>query len=306
MSNNIVVDDSVKITVKFVDIDSNGNQVEVSVDSIILDIIKSDGTIASVNSSEIIQLVAGNNSSFYYIFTPTIPDTYTLKFTGLYSVSGTVKSIVVEQKLYVSSVSEDYRPTVILGSNETITFAGDITPLYLDPDEIMSIFPDATPLEVAEIINKYSNEILYLYESTGSVPGSEVNFKTLEYIRAATACELSRTYGFGGDDEMSLTLGDFSITNKSIPRAAVNRDNATTWCQLATMLRKEILSLKAKSKAMQPKGLPVATKLGTSGKNIDPVSGRTVYLSDLELYGPGKAVTYKDDPMPRRGIRSYD
>jgi hypothetical protein len=306
MSNNIVVDDSVKISVKFIDIDSNGDQVEVEVDSVELEISKSDGTLVAVDSGDIIPITVGSTSGFYYIFTPTEADTYTVKYTGIYYVGLTEKQIVVEQKLYVSSTTEDYYPTVVLGSNETITFASEISPLYLDPESLLAYFPDATLLEIAEIIYNYSLEVKSMYNLTDSEDGSGLSFNVLEYIKAATACELTRTYGYGGDDEVSLHLGDFTVTNSSVPRKSVTRDNATTWCQIATALRKEMLATKVGAMAMQPKGLPTIAGLGSSGKQIDPETGKVIYLSDRELYGPGRRVTPKDDPMPRRGLRSYD
>ena len=40
--------------------------------------------------------------------------------------------------------------------------------------------------------------------------------------------------------------------------------------------------------------------------DIDPLTGKTIYLSDKELYGPGTTIISKDDPMPKRGLKSYD
>jgi hypothetical protein len=302
MSDSIVVDDSVKMTVRFKDTDINGNEIDVIVDFVSTEIKKSDDTIV-VNIVD----YALADSVYEYTFTPTEADTYSVKFTGKYYIDiSTTKEIVVEQKLYVSSTTEEFFPTVRLGSNETITFASEISPLYLDPESLLAYFPDATLLEIAEIIYNYSLEVKGMYNLTDSEDGSGLSFNVLEYIKAATACELSRTYGYGGDDEVSLHLGDFTVTNSSVPRKSVTRDNATTWCQIATALRKEMLATKVGAMAMQPKGLPTIAGLGSSGKQIDPETGKVIYLSDRELYGPGRRVTPKDDPMPRRGLRSYD
>jgi hypothetical protein len=300
MSENVVVDDSVKLTVKFKDIDSNGNEVPVSIDSISLEIKMSDSTLLSVDQNQIISI---STSEFYYIFTPTIADTYTIKFIGTYYVGLTAKQILVEQKLYVSSITEEYQPTIILGSDETITFAAGINPLYIDPESLLPFFPDASLLEIAEVIYNYSLEIKDIYSLEDSEDGTNLSFNVLEYIKAATACELSRTYGFGGDDEMSLSLGDLTITNRSLPRTSITRDNATSWCQVAAALRKEMLARKVSPRAMQPKGLPSDS---FSGKVTDPETGKIVYFSERELYGPGRKSTIKDDPMPKRGFRRYD
>lgn len=300
MSENVVVDDSVKLTVKFKDIDSNGNEVPVAINSISLEIKTSDSTLLAVNQSEIISI---SSSEFYYIFTPTVADTYTIKFIGTYYVGLTAKQILVEQKLYVSSIAKEYQPTIILGSDETITFAAGIDPLYIDPESLLPFFPDASLLEIAEVIYNYSLEIKDIYSLEDSEDGTNLSFNVLEYIKAATACELSRTYGFGGDDEMSLSLGDLTITNRSLPRTSITRDNATSWCQVAAALRKEMLARKVSPRAMQPKGLPTDS---FSGKVTDPETGKIVYFSERELYGPGRKSTIKDDPMPKRGFRRYD
>lgn len=300
MSDNVVVNDSIKLTVKFKDIDTNGNEVSVAINAISLEIKKSDSTNLSVDQAQIISV---STSEYYYIFTPTIADTYTIKFIGIYYSGAVAKQIVVEQKLYVSSVTEEYQPTVILGSDETIIFASGIEPLYIDPESILPFFPDASLLEIAEIIYNYSLEIKDIYSLDDSEDGSNLSFNVLEYIKAATACELSRTYGFGGDDEMSLSLGDFTVTNRSLPRTSVTRDNATSWCQVAAALRKEMLAKKVSPRAMQPKGLPGDS---FSGKTVDPETGKIVYFTERELYGPGRKSTIKDDPMPKRGFRRYD
>jgi hypothetical protein len=248
-TDRVVVSDTVRITVKFKDIDADGNEVELSLASNPQVIIK-DSSNTTVNSGTSTQI---SSSVFYYDYTPTIAGTYTVKFTGLLVNSN---SVVVEQKLYVSSTVEEYQPTIILKNDESITFAPDVTPLYLDPESLLAYFPDASLLEIGEIIHNYSTEVKAIYNLLDTEDGSNLSFTVLEYIKAATACELSRTYGLGGDDEMSLTLGDLSITNKSIPRNRVSRDNATTWCQISAALRKEMLAAKVGPKGFQPKNLP--------------------------------------------------
>lgn len=302
MSDSIVVDDSVKMTVRFKDTDLSGNEIDVIVDFVSTEIKKSDGTLVINIIDEPLAAAV-----YEYTFTPTEADTYSVKFIGKYYVDiSTTKEIVVEQKLYVSSTTQDFFPTVVLGSQETITFASEITPLYLDPESLKAYFPDASLLEIAEIINNFSLEVKGIYNLTDSEDGTNLNFNILEYIKAATACELTRTYGYGGDDEVSLHLGDLTITNSSVPRKSVTRDNATTWCQIATALRKEMLATKVGPRAMQPKSLPGNGRSTTSGKIPDSQSNKVFYLSDMELYGPGKTSPAQDDPMPKRGLRSYD
>lgn len=291
-TDRVVVSDTVRVTVKFKDIDSNGLEVELSPSTVSVTIKNSSGaTIISTSAT------SSTSSIYYYDYTPTIADTYTVKFTGILSNGNTV---VVEQKLYVSSVSEEYQPTIILKNDETITFAPDVTPLFLDPESVLAYFPDASMLEIGEIIYNYSTEVKAIYNLLDTEDGSGLSFTVLEYIKAATACELSRTYGLGGDDEMSLTLGDLSITNKSIPRNKVTRDNATTWCQIAAALRKEMLAAKVGPRGFQPKNLPGLSMYDSK------LTDKIVYPSGRELYDPNGTTNINDDPMPKRGFRSYD
>ena len=291
-TDRVVVSDTVRVTVKFKDIDSNGLEVELSPSTVSVTIKNSSGaTIISTSAT------SSTSSIYYYDYTPTIADTYTVKFTGILSNGNTV---VVEQKLYVSSVSKEYQPTIILKNDEIITFAPDVTPLFLDPESVLAYFPDASMLEIGEIIYNYSTEVKAIYNLLDTEDGSGLSFTVLEYIKAATACELSRTYGLGGDDEMSLTLGDLSITNKSIPRNKVTRDNATTWCQIAAALRKEMLAAKVGPRGFQPKNLPGLSMYDSK------LTDKIVYPSGRELYDPNGTTNINDDPMPKRGFRSYD
>jgi len=174
----------------------------------------------------------------------------------------------------------------------------------LNPEELQSYFPEASLMEIGEIVHFYSLEVKQLYSYNDDITGADLNFTTLEYIKAATACELSRTYSYGGDDDVSISLGDLSISSRSLPRSQITRGNATTWCQIAAALRKEMLTGKVGPKGFQPKGIPTSNI--ERMKNYDPQTGKTIYLGDRDLYGPGERVTMDDDPMPKRGLRSYD
>lgn len=298
MSNSLLVNDTVRIKVKFVDINSStGEQVEVSPVAVSVSIEDAEDSVVSSGPATPI-----TSSEYYYDFTPTEPGQYSIIFTGTMANS---TQIVVKQNIYVSDVDVDYRPSATLKSDEVISFAPDIAPLYIDPEEVLIYFPDASLLEIGELIHNYSLEIKSIFNLQDIDDGSELNFTIQEYIKASACCELSRTYGFGGDDELSLKLADLSITNRSNPRQSVNRGNATTWCQIAAALRKEIMAKRVGMRAVVPKGLP-AEKISNAGKNIDPETGAIIYLSDRELYGKGIRKTTKDDPMPSRGLRKYD
>ena len=89
-TDRVVVSDTVRVTVKFKDIDSNGLEVELSPSTVSVTIKNSSGaTIISTSAT------SSTSSIYYYDYTPTIADTYTVKFTGILSNGNTV---VVEQK----------------------------------------------------------------------------------------------------------------------------------------------------------------------------------------------------------------
>jgi hypothetical protein len=297
--SRVLINDNVRIKVKFVDTDPvTLEQTEVSPVSVSVTVLDSDGTqISSASATQI------TGSEYYYNFSTPNAGEYTIRFAGTLQ-NNTV--ISVSQQLYVSSITEEYKPSVTLRSEEIITFAPDIEPLYLDPEEILSIFPEAGLLEIGELVYNYSNEVKEIYSIQDSNTNPDLPFTVLEYIKASVCCELSRTYGFGGDDEMSLKLADLEITNRSAPRDVATRSNATTWCQIAASLRREILAKKVFIRGVQPKNLP-NKKTFTSGKTLDSQTGKLIYLSDKELYGPGRRTpTDPEDPMPDRGLRSYD
>lgn len=293
----ILVNDTVRLKVKFIDVDQNGNQIEVSPASVLLKIFDSNNTV--IVSEEPDSL---SSSEYYYDFTPTSAGTYKVSFIGTLSDN---TSINVNQQIYVSTPTEDYKPTVFLQQDETLTFAPDVAPLYIDPELLLPYFPDASLIEIGEFVHMYSLEVKEIYNLLDTDDGSTLSFTALEYIKAATACELTRVYGNGGDDELSVRLGDLSITNRSLPRTSLSRSNATTWCQIATILRKEMLAAKVGMRAVQPKGLPTMPTI-ESGRAVDPYTGSTVYLSDNDIYGPNALRTPKQNPIPERGLRKHD
>lgn len=294
---NILVNDTVRLKVKFIDVDTEGNQIEVAPASVLMSITNSNNEIiVSTNPTAL------NQYEYYYDYTPTTAGTYRVSFTGILENNTTIN---VNQQIYVSTPTEDYRPTVFLMQDETIYFAPDIEPIYLDPEQLLPYFPDASMLEVGEFIYTYSTEIKGIYKLLDTEDGSNIPFVALEYIRAATCCELTRVYGNGGDDELSVSLGDLSITNKSLPRTTLSRANATTWCQIAAMLRKEMLTTRVGIRAVQPKGIPSMPTIG-AGRNMDPYTGLSVYYTPRDLYGPTHIQTPDENPIPERGIRKHD
>jgi hypothetical protein len=77
MSNSVLVNDTVRIKVKFIDINSStGDQIEVSPESVYVSVENASGT-------QLINTSATSISSYeyYYDYTPSNPGQYTVTFT---------------------------------------------------------------------------------------------------------------------------------------------------------------------------------------------------------------------------------
>jgi hypothetical protein len=296
--SSVLVNDTIRIKVKFIDINaSTGEQISVTPNSVNAEIKKDDGTLVVSTAP-----TALSGSEYYYDFTPTTPDTYKIKFVG-YMSGGT--TITVNQQLYVSTSSDEYKPTITLKADEIMTFAPDVSPLYLSPEEILPLFPEASLIEIGELIHFHSLEVESIYGIKSTYEAGKLAYAAIEYIKAAVACDLSRMYNYGGDDDVSVTLADLTVTARNFPRSITSRGNAVTWCQIAASLRQEMLAMKTGPRGIQPKGLP-SLEISNPGRFVDPDTYRDVWLTDRDLYGASRRSALKTDPMPDRGIRGYD
>lgn len=291
--NYVLVNDTIRIRVRFIDVDPISGE-SIDVNPVLVTFKAFDSNDQQIVSDTAIQV---SGSEYYYDYTPTQPGEYKVVFTGILEDS---TAITITQRLYVSSPDESYVPQIILQEDEVITFGADVRPLYVDPEALLDYFPDASLLEVGEKLHFYSLEIKELLKLSDYEDGSGLSFVVIDYIKAAAACDLSRTYGFGGDDEIALKLGDFSITNRSSAKSIASRDSASTWCQIAAALRREILAKGVSLRGVQPKGLPAEDKRHYM-RGIDPETGKVVYPLDTTVGSPRTK-----DPLPSRGLRNHD
>lgn len=126
---------------------------------------------------------------------------------------------------------------------ELVFTAGVEGELYVDPAELILLFPTAPYVEVLELINYFSHEVDELLED------GEITYEAREYIKASVACALSRLYDLsglgGGVGDAAFRLGDLSVERRSSGqgggRSSINRANAQTWCELAAVMREELL-----------------------------------------------------------------
>lgn len=121
-----------------------------------------------------------------------------------------------------------------------LTYCGVLNPMYIDVDELALIYPDAGNVEIAENIHYFSKEVYKLLGLTEEP--TEVPFVAIEYIKAAAACSLDKVYAVGSGFSTSFTLGDLTVNKPRSSSKSLNRGNANSWCELASVLRGEILS----------------------------------------------------------------
>jgi hypothetical protein len=80
-TSNVLVNDTVKLKVKFLDQDINGNQVEATMSSVNVKIVNSsEETIVNTLAT----LLSG--SEYFYNFTPTAAGAYAVTFTRNHSI----------------------------------------------------------------------------------------------------------------------------------------------------------------------------------------------------------------------------
>lgn len=231
MTVNATVDDTIKLTATFKTWDDENEE------STIEDPVLVEGFILDQNDAELDTFTPTKvtDGIYYYDWTPSVVGIYKLRFVATFADTS---EDIVEETFYVETDSLATGETLLVDTE--IKFAGVITPLCINPDELLQIFPDATELDVAEALWRASTEahtVLQLSSDT-ECPTS---ITALDYIKASAACDLSRVFELGDGNEQSMVLGDFSVTYRSFPKSSVNRGNATTWCELAAALRNEMI-----------------------------------------------------------------
>jgi hypothetical protein len=166
---------------------------------------------------------------------------------------------------------------------EIVFTSGTTGPLYVDPAELQSLFPEAGYVEILEFVSYYSLEVEELLD------GKPITLESQEYVKAATACALSRIYdyagGLGGGDG-TIRLGDLQIEGgrSASARAALTAGNASTWCQLAAALRADLTR----------GGLGAGMKAVVRGSNYPNPMPRRALPRTRAAIGP--AIEYAEEP----------
>lgn len=245
MSSNIRVGQNIRVTVRFADFNvSTGTDELIGPISVTGALYQYNSTTLTYDLvSELSPIVQDAVGIYHYDWTTPTDGRFKLTFTGTL-VNATPSTITNNRVFYVGSAS----PTTILNSQLEFKFLGELDPLYIDPEEIVRLFPEVDVVDATEVIYKVSLQMQEWFGTTFTI--TEL---MREYMIAATLCELSKTYmidggmnGFGKSD--SFSLGDLTINNGfgggSNTRGNVYRGNASTWCELASALKAELMKIK--------------------------------------------------------------
>lgn len=151
---------------------------------------------------------------------------------------------IVYNKYYMVG---NLQPKKTLDDTYVITMLGELDPLYVDPEYIMSLYPGGDIVEITEIIYRKSIDL----ESIVGEPNLEpLTVMQYDYVVAATMCELSRIYGLvngglgGFESTDSFQLGDLKVekggASGRLPAGKIDLGNANTWCELAAFLKGQL------------------------------------------------------------------
>jgi hypothetical protein len=141
-----------------------------------------------------------------------------------------------------SSVASTIGATLM--ENKEYLFLSQLTPLYYDAEKLVTYYPSVDLVEATQIIYSLSVELNDWF-------GDSIEITPLieEYIKAATLCELSKIHVFDGgmsgfSNSDSFMLGDLQVMRKSgggSSRNTPSRGSVGSWCELAALLREEVL-----------------------------------------------------------------
>lgn len=231
----IALGSTVKITVTFRDwlVDTEAGE-PVDPDTV-------EGSIYD-SSNVLVSSFSPNNPSvgtYTYLWTPTTAGTFIVEMLGTFS-DGTTDA-VSDEFIVSTTFTGGSTTTKTLGEEQVLSFTGVVTPAHLDPEELLAIYPDASPIEVLEFIHYYSSEVEYILGGATPVAPVHITATGYDYIRASSLCALSKIYELA-DGEMTVTLGDLTVVTQRFSKRVLNRGNATTWCELAAVLRRELFT----------------------------------------------------------------
>ena len=230
-----------------------------------------DGTSFPVAATDTFAVANDAVGVYSFDWTPNVEGKYLIKLTGEFDDS---TPEIVHLKYFLIG---DIETTNTLDSSYLVTILGELEPLYIDPEDILTYYPSGDLIEITEIIHRKSLE---LENKVGCDPIQEITALQHDFLVAATMCELSRRYGltngglngFSGAD--SFKLGDLEVSdggaNSRLATGKYDTGNADSWCELAISLKLQLTSSKEAMRSVVP-----------GSDYLSPIPIRTLKSSDL-------------------------
>jgi hypothetical protein len=241
MSSNIKPGQKIRVSVRFVDYDFFANTDELLDPATVTGALYkySETTNVYVLQSVLTPIVQQSIGIYYYDWTPVEDGKFKLIFTG--TLPGATPSQVTNERTFYIGTAE---PTITLGETVEYNFLGELTPLYLDPSVVKTFYSDVDFVEATEIIYRISLEIQDWFGEN-----VEITSQIEEYILASVMCELSKIHYFGGGIGGFTTASEYMLGDLQVKRGAgtsnsrnsLYRGNAANWCELASLLRDELM-----------------------------------------------------------------
>lgn len=220
-----------------IDVNFEDEGTPVDPDSVVVTVLDSSG----MDTGIVLDIVNDAVGYYYVDWTPQTVGDFSVLFEGTFA-DGSV--VTIEEFFSVLQLESQNA----LGTNQEIVFLTELSPMYVDPEEFNYSFAEANDVEIKEFVYRYSAQVQRMLKLAD---GEEPPFLALEYIRAAVRCALYRIYDYGyGGDETSFTLGDLSVTNRGAAYKTMNRGNAANPCELAEVLRLELMRTETGMKAV--------------------------------------------------------
>lgn len=184
------------------------------------------------------------SGSNVYIDFPSIEATPVYHTAGKnYFAEGFKYRVRVSNNVGMNDAATPSLANAVLDEEKVFTFMVGLNPIFIDYEQMLTYFPDAGPVEILELIYNYSVEAQELTDLVDPTPLMR------EYVTASVACALSRIWDLGAGSSQTMTLGDLTITKQGGKATAgtLTRYTATSWCELAGVLRDELLRGSGKS-----------------------------------------------------------
>ncbi len=245
MPITIQAQEQVHLTSVFVDADPvTGDAFPIAIESVTVTISKWDPVAATPGWAVTVGPIAPNanlaTGEVFYDWVPTSDGKYKVVFQA--TVQASTNSYSTHTRIiFVGPLAT----TKTLAASKTYQFLGAVSPLYVDPEEVLKYYPEGDIVEVTEWVHWYSKELKNLLELA-----DDATLTTLQhdFIIASAMCALSRIYGINGilggsSNSDSFTLGDLQVKNQTssgISRSGSNKYDPTTWCEYAAILREEL------------------------------------------------------------------